>query len=62
MTMQFLEEKQKVLEKSDKKLDKISWFMPRVIPADAEKFPIYKTIEPKVKPPIAYRTRQCSCL
>ena len=26
-------------------LDKISWFMPHVIPADAEKFPIYKTIE-----------------
>ena len=24
---------------------KISWFMPHVIPADAEKFSIYKTIE-----------------
>ena len=30
-------------------LDKISWFMPHVIPADAEKFSIYKTIESKVK-------------
>ena len=26
-------------------LDKMSWFMPHVIPADAEKFSIYKTIE-----------------
>ena len=26
-------------------LDKISWFMPHVIPADAEQFFIYKTIE-----------------
>ena len=26
-------------------LDNISWFMPHVIPADAEKFSIYKTIE-----------------
>ena len=31
--------------------------MPHVIPADAAKFSIYKTIEFKVKPPIAYRTR-----
>ena len=43
-------------------LDKISWFMPHVIPADAEKFSIYKTIESKVKLPIAYRTRQCDML
>ena len=34
-------------------LDKISWFMPHVIPADAEKFSIYKTIESKVKVPVA---------
>ena len=38
-------------------LDKISWFMPHVIPADAEKFSIYKTIESKVNLPVAYRTR-----
>ena len=25
-------------------LDKMSWFMPHVIPADAEKFSIYKNI------------------
>ena len=37
-------------------LDKISWFMPHVIPA--EKFSSYKTIESKVKLPVVYRTRQ----
>ena len=40
-------------------LDKISWFMPDVIPSDAETFSIYKTIESKVKLPVAYRTIQC---
>ena len=43
-------------------LDKISWFMPHVIPAHAEKFSIYKTIESKVKLPVAYRMRQCHML
>ena len=43
-------------------LDKISSFMPHVISADAEKFSIYKTIESKVKLPVAYRTRQCDML
>ena len=43
-------------------LDKIFWLMPQVIPADAEKFSIYKTIESKVKLPVAYRTRQCDML
>ena len=33
-----------------------------VIPADAEKFFIYKTIESKVKVPVAYRMRQCDWL
>ena len=36
--------------------------MPHVIPADAERFSIYKTIESKVKLPVAYRTRQCDKL
>ena len=36
--------------------------MPHVIPADAEQFLIYKTIESKVKLPVAYRTRQCDML
>ena len=43
-------------------LDKISSFMPHVNPADAEKFAIYKTIESRVKLPVAYRTRQCDML
>ena len=34
-------------------VDKISWFMPHVIPADAEKFSINKTIESKVKVSVA---------
>ena len=36
--------------------------MLHVIPADAEKFSIYKTIESKVNLPVAYRTRQCDML
>ena len=43
-------------------LDKMSWCMPHVIPPHAEKFSIYKTIESKVKLPVAYRTRQCDML
>ena len=36
--------------------------MPHVNFADAEKFSIYKTIESKVKLPVAYKTRQCDML
>ena len=36
--------------------------MPHLIPADAETFSIYKTIESKVKLPVAYRTRQCDMI
>ena len=36
--------------------------MPHVIPADDEKFSIYKTVESKVKLPLVYRTRQCDML
>ena len=43
-------------------LDEILWFVPHVIPVDAETFSIYKTIESKVKLPVAYRTRQCDML
>ena len=43
-------------------LDKISWFMPHIVPAVAEKCSIYKTNESKVKLPVAYRTRQCDML
>ena len=38
------------------RLDKMSWFMPHVIPADAEKFSIYKTIGSKVKLPVVCTT------
>jgi len=33
--------------------------MLHVLPADAEKFSLYKSIESKVSLPVAYRTRQC---
>jgi len=39
-------------------IQKISWFMPHVFPADAQKFQLYKTIESKSKLPVAYRIRQ----
>ena len=43
-------------------LNKISCFMPLVLPSDAEKFPLYKNIESRVSLPIAYRTRQCDTI
>ena len=43
-------------------LNKISWYMPHVLPADAERFPLYKSIESKVSIPVAYRTRQCDTI
>jgi len=43
-------------------IDKIAWFMPHVLPADVEKFSIYKEIESKVSLPVAYRTRQCDTI
>ena len=36
--------------------------MPPVNPADVNKFSICKTIESKVKLPVAYRTRRCDML
>ena len=59
MTMQFLET---VAGAGKVSIDKISWLMPHVCPADADKFSIYKTIESKVKLPVAYRKRQCDML
>ena len=38
-------------------LTKISWFMPHVVPADAEKFSLYKSNQSKVSVPVGYRTR-----
>ena len=43
-------------------LDKVSWFMPHVLPADAEKLQLYKTIESKASLPVAYRMRQCDSI
>ena len=60
IAMQYLELPLLTLDKVS--LDKISWFIPHVLPADAEKFPIYKDIESKVSLPAAYRTRQCDTI
>ena len=40
-------------------LDKISWYMPHVMPADKEKMELYKIIERKEKLPVGYRMIQC---
>ena len=41
------------------RLDKISWFMPYVMPADKDKMELYKIIERKEKIPVGYRMIQC---
>ena len=41
------------------KLNKISWFMPHVMPADKDKIELYKIIEKKEKLPVVYRMIQC---
>ena len=40
-------------------LDKISWYMPHVMPADLEKMELYKIIEKKEKLPVGYRMILC---
>ena len=40
-------------------LDKISWYMPHVIPADMDKMELYKIIEKKETLPVGYRMIQC---
>ena len=40
-------------------LDKITWFMPHVMPADEDKMKLYKIIERKEKIPVGYRMIQC---
>ena len=42
------------------RLDRISWYMPKIIPADKEKMEIFKIIEKKEKLPVAYRMLQCA--
>ena len=41
------------------RLDKISWYMPHVIPADKDKMELYIIIERKEKIPVGYRMIQC---
>ena len=41
------------------RLDKVSWFMPHVTPADKDKTELYKIIERKEKIPVGYRMIQC---
>ena len=40
-------------------LNKISWFMPHVIPAEKDTMELYKIIERKEKIPVGYRMIQC---
>ena len=40
-------------------LDKISWYMSHVMPADKEKMELYKIIEKKETLPVGYRMIQC---
>ena len=44
------------------KIDKISWFMPHVIPSDAYRLQLNKIIEKKEKIPVGYRMLQCDNL
>lgn len=43
-------------------IDRISWFMPHIIPADMERMQLYKTIETKTTLPVAFRARQCDTI
>ena len=40
-------------------LDKISWYIPHVVPADKDKMELYKIIERKETLPVGYRMLQC---
>ncbi|XP_065645533.1 uncharacterized protein LOC136076003 [Hydra vulgaris] len=43
-------------------LDKISLFIPHVIPSDLERVNLYKSIESKVTLPVTFRARQCDTI
>ena len=43
-------------------VDKLSWFMPQILPADSEKFQLYKSIESKVTVPVPFRSRHCESI
>ena len=43
-------------------LSKITWWMPRVIPSEAESYKLYKQISDKITVTCAYRMRQCASI
>lgn len=43
-------------------LDKLTWFLPHVLPADIEKMRLYKIIESKKKLDVGFRMRQCDSI
>jgi hypothetical protein len=43
-------------------IDRISWFMPEIIPAFEEKVELLKIIEAKKTLPVAFRSRQCDTI
>lgn len=43
-------------------LTKVSWFMPHVMPADAEKYQLYKTIHSKSQLEVGIRSQQCDTI
>ena len=43
-------------------LDKISWFLPRVLPNDKERFSLLKMIENKLLIDVGFRMRQCDTI
>ena len=49
-------------DKGKVNLEKVSWFMPHVLPADMEKMQLFKTIESKSSIAVGYRMRQCDSI
>ena len=43
-------------------LSRISWFMPRVLPNDEERFSLMKMIEAKSKITVGFRMHQCDTI
>ena len=51
-----------VVDNGKVRIDKISWYMPHVIPSDAYRLHLDKIIEKKEKIPVGYRMLQCDNL
>ena len=43
-------------------IDRLSWFMPYIIPGDMARMHLYKPIEAKATLPVAFRARQCDTI